>query len=158
VTDIRIRAAKPADHARFAEVCDDWWGRPVRQMLPRLFLDHFHTTSLTAEAEAEPEGGSGTPGLAGFLVGFDSPSDPEQAYVHFVAVGPEHRRSGLASELYRRFTDSARARGRTVVRAVTSPVNERSIAFHRAFGFTVTGPHADYEGPGVDRMVFELRL
>ncbi|MFE3460802.1 GNAT family N-acetyltransferase [Nocardiopsis aegyptia] len=149
MTDVRIRAARPADHTRFVQVCDDWWGRPMTQLLPRLFLDHFHTTSLTAEAGSE---------LAGFLVGFDSPADPEQAYVHFVAVAPRHRRSGLAGELYRRFTDGARERGRSVVRAVTSPVNERSIAFHRAFGFTVSGPHPDYEGPGVDRMVFELRL
>ncbi|MDA2809582.1 GNAT family N-acetyltransferase [Nocardiopsis sp. RSe5-2] len=149
MTDIRIRAARPSDHARILAVCDDWWGRPVADLLPRLFLDHFHATSLTAEAGEE---------LAGFLVGFGSPSDVEAAYVHFAGVAPEHRRSGLAGELYRRFTDAARAQGRSVVRAITSPANERSIAFHRAIGFTVTGPHKDYDGPGVDRMVFELRL
>lgn len=149
MTDIRIRAARPSDHARVVAVCDEWWGRPMTHLLPRLFLDHFHTTSLTAEAGDE---------LAGFLIGFASPSDPEEAYVHFIAVAPEHRRSGLAGELYRRFADTARAQGRSVVRAITSPANERSIAFHRAFGFTVTGPLADYDGPGVDRMVFELRL
>ncbi|RKS06388.1 ribosomal protein S18 acetylase RimI-like enzyme [Nocardiopsis sp. Huas11] len=147
--DVRIRTARPSDHARFVAVCDEWWGRPMTHLLPRLFLDHFHTTSLTAEEGEE---------LAGFLVGFVSPSDPEEAYVHFIAVAPEHRRSGLAGELYRRFADAARERGCAVVRAITSPANERSIAFHGAFGFTVTGPHPDYDGPGVDRMAFELRL
>lgn len=130
-------------------MCDDWWGRPVGGMLPRLFLDHFHRTSLVAEREED---------LVGFLVGFPSPSQTEVAYIHFAGVAPEQRRSGLARDLYRRFIDIARAEGRSVVRAITSPLNERSIAFHRALGFTVTGPHADYEGPGVDRMVFEGRV
>ncbi|MFD6951889.1 GCN5 family acetyltransferase [Nocardiopsis sp. TSRI0078] len=149
MTDARVRTARPSDHPRIVAVCDDWWERPVAHILPRLFLDHFHSTSLVAERGGE---------LAGFLVGFPSPSVPEEAYVHFAGVAPEHRRTGLASRLYRRFTDGARADGRTVVRAVTSPANERSIAFHRSHGFGVTGPHADYDGPGADRMVFTLRL
>lgn len=149
MADVEIRSALASDHPRIVAVCDDWWERPVAHILPRLFLDHFHTTSLLAESEGE---------LAGFLVGFVSPSAPEEAYVHFAGVAPGRRRTGLASELYRRFTDAARGRGCSVVRAVTSPANERSIAFHRSRGFTVTGPHADYEGPGVDRMVFTLRL
>ncbi|WP_017611434.1 GNAT family N-acetyltransferase [Nocardiopsis xinjiangensis] len=149
MSDVQVRAARPADHLRIREVCDTWWGKPVAHILPRLFLDHFHHTSLVAE-----EG----PELAGFLVGFHSPARPEISYVHFAAVAPEYRRIGLARDLYGRFTDAARADGRTLVRAVTSPSNEGSIAFHRGIGFVVTGPHADYEGPGVDRMVFELRL
>ncbi|OLT25864.1 GNAT family N-acetyltransferase [Nocardiopsis sp. CNR-923] len=147
--DVSIRTARPSDHLRIIGVCDAWWGRPIADVLPRLFLDHFHTSSLTAEVGEE---------LAGFLVGFASPSRPEEAYVHFVGVAPEHRRSGLASRLYTRLTKVARVDGRSVVRAVTSPVNARSIAFHRALGFTVTGPHTDHDGPGEDRMVLELRL
>ncbi|GHC92626.1 hypothetical protein GCM10007079_41040 [Nocardiopsis terrae] len=146
---VRIRAAVPQDHGRILAVCDDWWGKPVAHILPRLFLDHFHTTSLTAEAEGA---------LAGFLVGFPSPARPEEAYVHFTAVSPDHRGSGLGRRMYRRFAGAARAEGRSVVRAVTAPTNDRSIAFHRSLGFTVTGPHTDHDGPGVDRMCFELRL
>ncbi|MBR8744311.1 GNAT family N-acetyltransferase [Nocardiopsis sp. MG754419] len=145
---VRIRTTTPRDHRRIVEVCDDWWGRPVAHILPRLFLDHFHTTCLVAD----------DPHLAGFLVGFPSPSLPEEAYVHFAGVAPDHRRTGLARELYRLFVEAARTDGRTVVRAVTSPANERSIAFHRSVGFTVTGPHAGYDGPGNDRMCFTLRL
>ncbi|WP_017606743.1 GNAT family N-acetyltransferase [Nocardiopsis alkaliphila] len=145
----RIRNAVPGDHSRIVEVCDDWWGKPVTHILPRLFLDHFHTSSLIAES-----GG----GLSGFLVGFPSLSLSDEAYVHFAGVSPAHRRSGLARELYRLFIDVARADGRTVVRAITSPANEGSIAFHRSMGFTVTGPHEDYDSPGTARMCFELRL
>lgn len=149
MTDMRIRAAVPQDHARILRVCDEWWGKPVSHILPRLFLDHFHTTSLTAEADGE---------LAGFLVGFPSPARPDEAYVHFTAVSPDFRGAGLGREMYRWFTEAARRSGRSVVRAVTSPGNDRSIAFHRSLGFTVTGPHEDYDGSGLDRMCFELRL
>ncbi|MFC4565666.1 GNAT family N-acetyltransferase [Nocardiopsis mangrovi] len=74
-----------------------------------------------------------------------------------VGVRPDLRGSGLARELYGRFLAGAAGLGRPVVRAVTSPVNTGSIAFHRAMGFTVSGPHADYDGPGLDRMLFERR-
>jgi L-amino acid N-acyltransferase YncA len=37
-------------------------------------------------------------------------------------------------------------------------MNTASVAFHRAMGFTVTGPVPDYDGPGVDRIVFERQL
>jgi L-amino acid N-acyltransferase YncA len=52
----------------------------------------------------------------------------------------------------------ARADGRTVVSAITAPVNATSIAFHRSMGFEVTGPVADYEGPGRDYIVFRRPL
>lgn len=136
---------------------DDWWGRPVRAVLPRLFLDHFAPTSLIAE-EPGPGGAAAAPGLAGFLVGFMSPSRPREAYIHFAGVSPDHRRAGLARRLYTRFFDLARDDGRDLVRAITPPHNEVSIAFHSALGFTVTGPVPDYHGPGADRVLFERRL
>lgn len=149
MTEVRIRAALPSDHPRIQAVCDHWWGRPISHILPRLYLDHFHTTSLIADKGED---------LAGFIIGFHSPSDPDAAYIHLAGVAPGQRRSGLASDLYRQFTETARVQGRSVVRAITSPGNEPSIAFHRAFGFDVSEPHADYDGPGVHRVVFALRL
>jgi L-amino acid N-acyltransferase YncA len=169
-----IRPAEPSDYDRIVAVIDDWWGRPVRAVLPRLFLDHFAGTSLVAErprpaaahsaaeadaahdSAAQAAGGDG--GLAGFLVGFMSPSRPQEAYVHFAGVSPFHRRTGLARRLYGRFFQLARDDRRRVVRAITSPQNAASIAFHSALGFTVTGPVRDYHGPGADRILFELRL
>ena len=147
--DVTLRAATPADYDSIVAVLDDWWGRPVSHILPRLFLDHFHATSAIAEA-----GG----GLTGFLIGFLSPSLPDAAYVHFVGVHPGHRRDGLARVLYERFFAMAAADGRTVVRAVTSPVNARSIAFHTALGFTVSEPTPGYDGPGDVKVRFERFL
>lgn len=56
-----IRKAAPRDYDRIITVIDAWWGRPISLALPRLFLDHFHETSLIAEHHDD---------LAGFLVGF----------------------------------------------------------------------------------------
>jgi predicted GNAT superfamily acetyltransferase len=148
-SEIRVRAASPADYDRIVAVVDDWWGRSVEHALPRLFLDHFHKTSFVAEAGDD---------LAGFLVGFLSPSRPDAAYIHFVGVNPRFRGNGLARLLYERFFQLATAGGRSVVKAVTAPVNSASIAFHTALGFSVTGPVPGYDGPSDVKMVFERRL
>ncbi|WP_336084685.1 GNAT family N-acetyltransferase [Nocardia sp. SSK8] len=134
-----IRRARPGDYDDLIAVVDNWWGRTVVQNLPRMFLDHFHRTSLVA-ADAD--------GISGFLVGFGSPSQPRTAYIHFVAVRPDARKAGLGRALYDRFFALARADGREVVHAITSPANFTSIDFHRSLGFTVVGPVPDYNGPG----------
>jgi L-amino acid N-acyltransferase YncA len=68
------------------------------------------------------------------------------------------RGSGLGRVLYERFFALMRTDGRTVVHAVTSPVNTGSIAFHRAMGFSAADPVVDYDGPGADRVVFTRSL
>lgn len=149
-TDSTLRTARAADYDRIIAVVDDWWGRPLRRALPRLFLDHFWDTSFVAEA---PDGQ-----LAGFCVGFLSHAQPDVAYIQFAGVAPERRGAGLARRMYESFFALAAVNGRSVVRAVTAPVNTTSIAFHSAMGFTVTGPVQDYDGPGSAKMVFERRL
>jgi ribosomal protein S18 acetylase RimI-like enzyme len=131
MSPISLRSAHPDDYAAIAAVADTWWGRPIVAVLPRLFLDHFHRSSFVAERDDA---------LAGFLIGFCSPSKPDEAYIHFLGVAPEERRHGLARHLYEEFFQLARADQRTVVSAVTSPANATSIAFHRRMGFTVSDP------------------
>jgi ribosomal protein S18 acetylase RimI-like enzyme len=147
---VRIRYAEPSDHERVAAVIDDWWGgRPMRDMLPRLFFTHFRDTSFVAE-----DGGE----LAGFLCGFLSQTYPDQAYVHFVGVSPEHRGAGLARELYERFFAAARAGGRTSAHCVTSPRNTGSIAFHTSLGFEVEAEIEGYDGSGESRVLLARAL
>jgi GNAT superfamily N-acetyltransferase len=98
----------------------------MRDMLPKLFFVHFADTSFVAERDGE---------LAGFLVGFLSQSEPDEAYVHFVGVSPDERGTGLGRELYERFFAVARDQGRRRVTCVTSPANAGSLAFHEAIGF-----------------------
>jgi predicted GNAT superfamily acetyltransferase len=131
-------------------VLDEWWGgRPMRDMLPRLFFVHFRDTSFVAERDGE---------LAGFLAGFLSQSEPDAAYVHFAGVAPGERGTGLGRELYERFFALARARGRTRVSCVTSPANAGSLAFHRSLGFEASDPKPGYDGPGEDRVVLSRAL
>jgi ribosomal protein S18 acetylase RimI-like enzyme len=144
-----IRSAVAADYDLIASVVNDWWGRDVLTGLPRLFLNHFHTTSLVAEDEGK---------MIGFLVGFVSPSEPTEAYIHYVAVDPARRHDGLARQLYDEFLERVRGRGCTVARAITSPTNETSIAFHRRMGFEVRSTVRDYNGPGRDMVTFTREL
>lgn len=146
-----IRHAEPSDHARVTAVIDEWWGgRNMRDMLPRLFFMHFRDTSFVAEDDVGD--------LAGFLCGFLSQTYPEQAYIHFVGVSPEHRGAGLARELYERFFAAARAGGRSTVRCVTSPANTGSIAFHRQLGFEIEAEVENYDGAGESRMLLAKTL
>jgi ribosomal protein S18 acetylase RimI-like enzyme len=140
---MELRHAEPADYARVIEVVDRWWGgRPMAAMLPKLFFVHFRDTSFVAEEDGE---------LAGFLCGFRSQSHPDEAYVHFVGVNPARRSSGLGRALYERFFTAVAPR--TIVRAVTAPVNERSVAFHRAIGFEVERVDENYDGRGEARVL-----
>ena len=128
-TDFQIRNAVPSDHSRIMAVMPGWWGgRDLTALLPVLFLVHFGDTSFVVEQGSE---------LIGFLVGFMSQSHANEAYIHFVGVHPDYRKAGLGGTLYERFFEICRERGRSIVRAITSPVNSGSIAFHSSMGFQV---------------------
>ena len=154
-----VRNLSPSDYDAIIRVVDDWWGgRPMASMLPRVLVEHFADTSFAAEVNGV---------LAGFLVGFCSQSRLSEAYVHFVGVHPDKRGGGLGRLLYETFFEVAEARGCTVVRAITAPVNIRSVAFHRRMRFDIEPGRweqggipftADYDGPGQDRVRFIKHL
>ncbi|MBA3374821.1 MAG: GNAT family N-acetyltransferase [Actinobacteria bacterium] len=148
---LTIRRAKPSDYGRVIGRVNVWWGgREMAPMLPRLFFLHFEGTSFVAE--------DGEGDLAGFLCGFLSQTDSEEAYIHFVGVSPEHRGTGVGRTLYERFFAEVHEDGRSVVRCVTSTANEDSVAFHEALGFQVDRVVEDYDGPGEDRVLLLKRL
>jgi predicted GNAT superfamily acetyltransferase len=164
---LAVRHPSAEDHGRVLGVLDRWWvgfngsagARERALLLPRLFFQHFTTTSYLVE-RSDGE-------LAAFLIGFLSQSEPEVAYIHFVGVDPDLHRCGVASALYYEFFQEARARGRRYVHCITSPGNTVSRAFHIRLGFgMVPGPagagdlpvQPGYDGPGFDRVVFELDL
>ena len=131
---ITFRRPAEADYPGMVRVIDDWWGgRKMDVLLPRLWLQHFTGTSWLAETEDGR--------LAGFLIGFHSPDQPDVAYCRLIASNPNLRGRGVGRALYERFFDDARMAGRHQVRAITWPGNRASIAFHRALGFEVeAGP------------------
>ncbi|MEU8419147.1 GNAT family N-acetyltransferase [Amycolatopsis japonica] len=161
-----MRRADVADHSAIVDRVQRWWGdsrtpaeaRELSLLLPKLFLQFFSRTSLVLEDET---------GIRAFLVGFHAPDNDVEAYIHFVGVDPELRGQGTARRLYTAFFRHAAEEGRTEVRAITSPANTGSIAFHRAMGFTLEDGdrvidglpvHGDYDGPGQDRVCFFRKL
>ncbi len=116
-------------------------------MLPKLFFVHFRDTSFVVEDEGE---------IVGFLCGFRSQTHADEVYIHFVGVDPGRRGAGVARALYERFF--AAVAPRTTVRAVTSPVNEQSVAFHRALGFEVERVDENYDGRGEARVLLVKHL
>jgi ribosomal protein S18 acetylase RimI-like enzyme len=146
-----IRHAKPSDYGRVIGRINVWWsGREMAPMLPKLFFIHFEGTSFVAEDDRGE--------LLGFVCGFLSQTSDDEAYIHFVGVDPEQRGEGLGRALYERFFEEVRAHGRSTVRCVTSPQNERSVAFHQSLGFQVDRVVEDYDGPGEDRVLLVKQL
>jgi GNAT superfamily N-acetyltransferase len=145
-----IRHAEPEDYDSIISVVNDWWGgRKMADMLPRLFFVHFRDTSFAVEADGR---------VVGFLAGFRSQTYPEQAYIHFLGVGPAWRRTGIARALYDRFFEAVRGFGCCEVHGVTSPANEMSIAFHTSMGFEVLPGTSNYDGPGESRVRLWKRI
>jgi predicted GNAT superfamily acetyltransferase len=155
----QIRPLSLADYPFVISVLDQWWGgRQMADKLPRLFFEHFADTSFAAERDGK---------LAGFLVGFISQARSGEAYIHFVGVDPAERGSGLGRLLYEAFFRAAEARGSVLVRAITSPVNRGSVAFHQRMGFRLEPGDLEvdgipvssgYDGQGGDRVRFIRRL
>ena len=147
---VRLRGLSPDDYSYVIARLDGWWGgRDMRALLPRLFFDHFHTTSFAAV--------DGNGEIVGFLVGFLSPADPDAAYVHFIGVDPRLRGQGVGRRLHHEFAELAVTDGRTRIKAVTSPENLESIAFHTGLGFSAR-LDPEHDGPGRDLVVFERSL
>ncbi|MBM9623869.1 GNAT family N-acetyltransferase [Streptomyces zhihengii] len=145
------------DHLPVLAVLDRWWGGLKGQagsteralLLPRLYFDHFTTTSFVVERDGE---------IAAFLIGFLSQTEPGTAYVHFAGVDPALHGQGVGRALYQAFFAIAQSYGRHHVRCVTSPENSSSQAFHVRLGFTASAVKPDYDGPGLDRVTFSIEL
>jgi GNAT superfamily N-acetyltransferase len=160
------RPLRESDHLPVLAAVGEWWGTPqapeLGLLLPRLFFQHF--TVLSEVVEVVDEGGN--PRLAAFLIAFQSATQPDRVYIHFVGVDPQWRGRGIAAGLYERLFSAARALGCTRVDAITSPANRGSQAFHAALGFTAHGDaqiegvtaYADYDGPGHARVALTRTL
>ena len=152
---MKLRTLRSEDHRIVAPKLNEWWGgRQMSSMLPRLFFDHFQDTSFIMEDNDN---------MIGFLVGFLSQSDSGEAYIHFVGVAPEYRQRKIGRQLYEAFFSKVRKEGRTTVKAITSPVNKTSIAYHSSMGFEIQSGDGvidgipvslDYDGEGEHRVIF----
>ena len=103
--------------------------------------------------------------VVGYLFGLFSQTGPV-AYVKFVGVRRAYRETGIGRMLYEHFTEIAREKGCTELKAITRPSSKVSIAFHRSLGMELLGEPdedgtrvvRDYGGPGMDRVVFLKKI
>lgn len=153
---MELRPLRPSDLDTIRDDIVDFWGSDrTLGMHQSMFIHEFGAVCPGAFEDER---------LVGYLIGFPSLREGT-AYVHLVAVRGAVRGRGVATALYRWFADAMRTRGCTRLRAITSPGNASSIAFHRALGFALLGspPDAtpsvpvvrDYAGAGKHRVVFE---
>ena len=155
-----IRNAVESDYIKVISVINDWWGgRQMADMLPRLFFKHFGETSFIMETEKGE--------LLAFLVGFISPAHPNEAYIHFFGVNPDHRKQGIGRKMYAKFDQTVKAKGVNTVHLVTSIVNKTSIAYHTHVGFEIDKGdcevdgiqvHTDYDGIGSKMVLFTKKI
>ncbi|UGB28791.1 GNAT family N-acetyltransferase [Metabacillus sp. B2-18] len=156
---MEIRNVKSSDYYIISPLINEWWGgRQMSDMLPKMFFDHFNNTSFIAENDGQ---------IIGFLIGFLSQSNTDTAYIHFVGVNPDYRKKHIGKQLYNEFFKVVKKNNRNVVRAVTSPVNKVSIAYHLKMGFAIQNSDkevdgvpvfSDYDGPNQDRVLFVKRI
>ncbi|KUM70470.1 GNAT family N-acetyltransferase [Streptomyces griseorubiginosus] len=129
-----------ADHARY------WGERDLRALHLTALVQEFGSTCLVARAED---------GIQGYLFGFVTPD--RTGYVHLIATRDDTRGTGLGRTLYEAFTAAARSQGAVRLKAITTPANTGSLAFHRSLGFQDRLVE-DYDGPDRPRVVFTRDL
>ncbi|MDM5187996.1 GNAT family N-acetyltransferase [Bacillus sp. DX4.1] len=146
---MELRSINTDDYFKVIKVIDEWWGgRKMTHLLPRLFFEHFQSTSFILEIDGE---------LASFIIGFISQTNNKEAYIHFVGVNPNYRKLGLAKKMYFTFFENVKKIGCDKVKCITTPINEGSIKFHRAMGFDVNLVE-NYAGENLDRIVFNKEI
>lgn len=146
---VSIERIGGADLGEILRNYDRFWGD---RELPRylhhpMFVSEFGDTGLVARW---PDGA-----IAAYLLGFVAPTG--DGYIHLVAVRDDARQLGLARRLYDAFASTARERGAVALKALSSPANEGSLAFHRRLGFDQTLVE-DYGGAGRPRVVMRRPL
>jgi GNAT superfamily N-acetyltransferase len=135
----------------------DFWGDERTKSLHNPILLYEFGNSAFVAKEGEK--------VIGYLFGFISQTGPV-GYVKFIGVRRTHQKRGIGRRLYERFTEFARAKGCKELKAITSPGNKGSVAFHQKLGMKLEGePNAegvpvvrDYSGPGIDRVVFRKKI
>jgi len=152
--EVTIDPVRDGDLTEIMRNFERFWGdNPNAELLRHfhhpIFFREFADTAFVARRGADGE-------IAGYLLGFVAPTG--DGYIHFVAVRDDGRGLGLGRRLYETFTAAALERGATGLKAITSPGNERSIAFHRRMGFTEMTLDEDYAESGRARIIMRRPL
>ncbi|HEU4340510.1 MAG TPA: GNAT family N-acetyltransferase [Candidatus Binatia bacterium] len=156
---MEIAHCTPSDYDQIVSQIHEFWGSDRTLYLHHpIFVYEFGNSAYVIRDRDH---------VVAYLFGLISQTEPT-AYVHLVGVRASYRRRGLARRLYDRFVAFALSRGCAELKAVTTPGNQQSIAFHTSLGMEFAGNDRadqqgvhvvkDYAGPGQDRVVFRKPL
>ena len=154
---MEITRCTKADFEQILTEITDFWGDERTLFLHHpMFFHEFGDSAFVLKEDGR---------VIGYLFGFISQSEPV-GYVHAIGVRITNQRQGLGRQLYNHFTEFARSKGCQELKALTSPGNSNSIAFHKRIGMELHGePNEegipvvkDYSGPGIDRVVFRKKI
>jgi len=154
---MEIRHCTKTDYDQIVAQVEDFWGsdRTLGLHHPMFVYEFGNSAYVIKDGDC----------VAAYLFCFLSQTEPT-AYVHLVGVRTAYRRRGLARRLYAHFVAFAQSQGCTELKAITTPDNKESLAFHRAWGMELTGkPNREgipvvenYAGPGQERVVLRRKL
>jgi GNAT superfamily N-acetyltransferase len=139
-----------------SELVDFWGDERTLLFHHPIFLYEFGNTAYVIKEDDK---------VVAYLFGFLSQTAPV-AYVHLIGIRHSHKRRGLGRKLYEHFIAYAISRGCQEVKAITTPTNLGSIAFHKSLGMQLSGEELengvpvvkDYSGTGQHRVVFSKLL
>jgi ribosomal protein S18 acetylase RimI-like enzyme len=140
----------------FDQILEDlpefWDGRDTRHLHHPFLIHEFGNTAFVIRDGSR---------VVAYLLGFISQTQLV-GYVHTLAVRASARRRHLAHQLFDHFIECARRHGCRHIKAITTPSNLGSIAFHKSLGMHLLGePNSegisvvpDYAGRAAPRVVF----
>jgi GNAT superfamily N-acetyltransferase len=149
----QIAACTRQDYDQILDDLPDFWdGRDTRHLHHPMLIKEFGNSAFVIRDGAL---------VVAYLFGLMSQTEPV-GYLHLIAVRASARRRRLGQALFAHFVEFARGRGCKHIKAITTPANAGSIAFHKSLGMDLLGePNVegvpvvrDYAGRDEPRVVF----
>ncbi|MGC1389618.1 MAG: GNAT family N-acetyltransferase [Bacteroidales bacterium] len=151
---MKIEKCTKDDFNEIIRDISDFWGSDRTLHLHQPFLIYeFGNTAFVIRDKGI---------VIAYLFGFFSQTK-NQAYIHLIGVREKYQRRGLGKLLYDNFIEIARSHKIQEIKAITKPINTKSINFHtKKIGMTMSGEPdknginvvKNYSGINEDRVVF----
>ncbi len=160
--NLNIRNANEEDFIKIAEIAMECPPMEAeRNSFYHIFTKYFKSTCFVADPSSEE--------LRGFILGFLSQENPEEAYIHQICTNPKMRGRNIGRKLIEAFNEKVTALGCKKVILITKPINWNSISFYKKLGFleekegnimNILGTTAikNYDGEGEHMVVFYKNL
>ncbi len=158
MSDFIIRNVVEEDFIVISEVAEKCSPMTTeRNSIYHIFTKFFKNTSLVVEDEDRR--------VRGFLLGFISQDNPENAYIHLLCLEKSLRGRKIAADIVNEFIKIISSLGCRKISLITKPSNKTAIRFYNKIGFLsdksdktveINGINVfkGYNGPGHDKVVF----